>query len=122
MPKPSEIFGKRLEVALEGRSQTWLAREAETTPAMINGYINGKGTPNIKTAERIAEALGVSLASLVDTGPIVAQPKVPTIEEARLAVIAFILKAHPKAVEHLQKTIKGMETPVEKKKDKSDVG
>lgn len=91
MTKPSEAFGKNLKITLGDRSQTWLAEETGTTPAMISDYVKGKTSPNLKTAEKIADALGVSLAALIGDTP----PKAifPAIERLRLEVIALALSA-----------------------------
>ena len=91
MAKPTELFGKNLKDALGERSQGWLAKEADTTSAMISDYINGKTFPNLKTAERIADALGLSVADLIGDDPPPSPPE-PKIEQMKLTAISRIIR------------------------------
>ena len=55
----------------KGLSQVKLAVRADMDPATLNRLEQGKGNPNLKTLERVAEALGVEVA---DFFPKVQQP------------------------------------------------
>ena len=53
-----------------GLSQAKLAVMADMDPATLNRLEQGKGNPNLKTLERVAGALDVSIAELLeDTSP-----------------------------------------------------
>lgn len=94
MPKPSELFGKRLSDALGTRKQAWLAGAVGVRAATISDYINGKQFPSLTTAEEIAAAVGVPLAALIGEGPEI-KPAEPTAESLRLACVAAILEVDP---------------------------
>jgi len=49
----------------KGLSQAKLAVRADMDPATLNRLEQGKGNPNLKTLERVAEALGVEVADLL---------------------------------------------------------
>src|SRR5215217_6822568 len=51
---------------LKGVSQARLAVEAGMDPATLNRIEQGKGNPNLKTLEKLANALGVSIAELLE--------------------------------------------------------
>jgi transcriptional regulator with XRE-family HTH domain len=55
----------------KGLSQAKLAVRADMDPATLNRLEQGKGNPNLKTLERVAEALGVEVA---DFFPVVGKP------------------------------------------------
>lgn len=92
MPKPTEVFGKNLQAVLGQRKQTWLAKQAGTTAAMISDYIAGKTFPNLKTLERIADALDRPLVELL--GSEIPKPRhvINSMENQRLEAIGIILK------------------------------
>jgi transcriptional regulator with XRE-family HTH domain len=50
----------------KGVSQARLAVEAGMDPATLNRIEQGKGNPNLKTLEKLADALGVSLTGLLE--------------------------------------------------------
>jgi transcriptional regulator with XRE-family HTH domain len=49
----------------KGLSQAKLAVRADMDPATLNRLEQGKGNPNLKTLERVAEALGVEVTDLL---------------------------------------------------------
>jgi transcriptional regulator with XRE-family HTH domain len=49
----------------KGLSQAKLAVTADMDPATLNRLEQGKGNPNLKTLERVAEALGVEVADIL---------------------------------------------------------
>lgn len=52
-------FGYRLRAWLrrKGKNQKWLAEETGIDPHLISEYVNGKTTPNVYNADRMAKAL-----------------------------------------------------------------
>lgn len=56
----------RMERALQQRQ---LAEKAELTPSMVSQIESGRLTPSLNTLRRLAEALGVTIASLFDGQP-----------------------------------------------------
>ena len=65
-----------------GLSQAKLAVIADMDPATLNRLERGTGNPNIKTLQRVADALDVSIAGLlVDASP-KAQTLQPSLEDA----------------------------------------
>ncbi len=50
----------------KGVSQARLAITAGMDPATLNRLEQGKGNPNIKTLEKLAEALGVRVVELLE--------------------------------------------------------
>jgi transcriptional regulator with XRE-family HTH domain len=53
----------------KGLSQAKLAVRADMDPATLNRLEQGKGNPNLKTLERVAEALGVEVTDLLENAP-----------------------------------------------------
>src|SRR5215207_8719356 len=53
----------------KGLSQAKLAVMADMDPATLNRLEQGKGNPNIRTLERVAEALGVEVSDLFPKAP-----------------------------------------------------
>ncbi len=51
---------------LKGFSQAKLAVKAGMDPATLNRIEQGKGNPNLKTLEKLAETLGVSVVDLLE--------------------------------------------------------
>jgi transcriptional regulator with XRE-family HTH domain len=51
-----------------GLSQAKLAVRADMDPATLNRLEQGKGNPNLRTLERVADALGVEVADLLGKG------------------------------------------------------
>lgn len=95
MGKAAETLGKRLKdiLAAQGISQAELAARAGTTQAQISAYINQKGSPTLESAERLAGALGVSIAALIGDEPPVIAPPSTSPEERRLEAIGMILSS-----------------------------
>jgi transcriptional regulator with XRE-family HTH domain len=56
----------RMERTLQQRQ---LAEKAELTPSMVSQIESGRLTPSLNTLRRLAEALGVTIASLFDGQP-----------------------------------------------------
>jgi DNA-binding XRE family transcriptional regulator len=56
----------RLKVLITqmGIKQNWLAKQAGVSPTALNTIVNGKSYPNVKTALKIAKALGVTVEYL----------------------------------------------------------
>src|ERR671914_2961363 len=65
-----------------GLSQAKLAVIADMDPATLNRLERGTGNPNIKTLQRVADALDVSIAGLVVDAPPKAQTLQPSLEDA----------------------------------------
>ena len=63
------MFGERLDEALAicGMKQKDLAKAMGMTEATISRYICGKRTPDIATAAKMADMLGISLDRLCGT-------------------------------------------------------
>lgn len=59
-------FGEKLQELLDwrGKSQSKVAELAEVSQSAISDYVNGRSTPSIDAARRIAKALDVSLWTL----------------------------------------------------------
>src|SRR5829696_3994326 len=53
----------------QGLSQAKLAVMADMDPATLNRLERGTGNPNLKTLERVAEALGVEVADFFPKAP-----------------------------------------------------
>jgi transcriptional regulator with XRE-family HTH domain len=60
------VRGLRAERGLQQRQ---LAEKAELTPSMVSQIESGRLTPSLNTLRRLAEALGVTIASLFDGQP-----------------------------------------------------
>lgn len=61
-----------------GLTQVKLAVEADMNPATLNRIEQGKANPNLKTLERLADALGVRVAQLLeDDSPKELEPALP---------------------------------------------
>ena len=122
MPQPDvyAVFVERLKQAraAAGLSQAALGREIglpdETASTRINRYERGVSEPDLRTAEAVADALGVSLSWLVCTDPklaglIEAYGKLPPGERRTLLARAG---AAAKAEEKRRRTAKpGKKTP-----------
>ena len=63
-------FGKRLRVLREaaGRSQADIAKRAGLSRVFVNQLEAGTRDPSLSTLTRVAKALGVTLAELLDAG------------------------------------------------------
>jgi len=64
-----------------GLSQVKLAVMADMDPATLNRLERGTGNPNLKTMERVADALGVEVADLLPKAPR-RSPSEPTLNDA----------------------------------------
>src|SRR5215217_8503806 len=64
-----------------GLSQAKLAVMADMDPATLNRLERGTGNPNLKTMERVADALGVEVADLLPKAPR-RSPSEPTLNDA----------------------------------------
>lgn len=62
---------------LKGFSQARLAVTAGMDPATLNRIEQGKGNPNLKTLEKLADALGVGIADLLEEAPKAQAPSSP---------------------------------------------
>ena len=65
-----------------GLSQAKLAVIADMDPATLNRLERGTGNPNIKTLQRVADALDVSIAGLLEDASPKAQTLQPSLEDA----------------------------------------
>src|SRR5919107_396368 len=65
-----------------GLSQAKLAVIADMDPATLNRLERGTGNPNIKTLQRVADALDVSIAGLLEDASPKAQTLRPSLEDA----------------------------------------
>src|SRR5918994_2306667 len=65
-----------------GLSQAKLAVIADMDPATLNRLERGTGNPNIKTLQRVADALDVSIAGLLEDASPKAQTPQPSLEDA----------------------------------------
>ena len=68
----------------KGFSQAKLAVKAGMDPATLNRIEQGKGNPNLKTLEKLAESLGVSVADLLEEPALLGKGEAS--EEARPSV------------------------------------
>lgn len=68
-----------------GMSQAKLAVKAGMDPATLNRLEQGKGNPNLRTLERVAGALGVGVAELLETPPGKGQVPLPFGDSERRA-------------------------------------
>ena len=61
-------FGRRLKILMvdRGMSASEIAERAQVSRQMISRYTNNLAIPNLSTAVRIAEALGVTVDDLAD--------------------------------------------------------
>ena len=61
-------FGEKLQELLDwrGKTQSKVAELAEVSQSAISDYVNGRSTPSIDAARRIAKALDVSLWTLLN--------------------------------------------------------
>ena len=66
-----------------GLSQAKLAVMAEMDPATLNRLEQGKGNPNLRTLERVADALGVGITELLGDEAPKARAPLPFEEEQR---------------------------------------
>ena len=64
-------LGERVKAlrAERGLQQRQLAEKAELTPSMVSQIESGRLTPSLNTLRRLAEGLGVTIASLFDGQP-----------------------------------------------------
>jgi transcriptional regulator with XRE-family HTH domain len=64
----TEMFRDRLRAAMvrTGVTQRELARRAETAQPFVNRVLQGRQTPSLDVADRLADAVGVTLAELLD--------------------------------------------------------
>jgi transcriptional regulator with XRE-family HTH domain len=65
-----------------GLSQAKLAVIADMDPATLNRLERGTGNPNINTLQRVADALDVSIAGLLEDASPKAQTLQPSLEDA----------------------------------------
>src|ERR671911_411299 len=65
-----------------GLSKAKLAVIADMDPATLNRLERGTGNPNIKTLQRVADALDVSIAGLLEDASPKAQTLQPSLEDA----------------------------------------
>lgn len=65
-PLGARVKALRVERGLQQRQ---LAEKAELTPSMVSQIESGRLTPSLNTLRRLAEALGVTIASLFDGQP-----------------------------------------------------
>jgi DNA-binding XRE family transcriptional regulator len=56
---------KRRKVKWPGKAQQWAANQFGISTQCLNGMEMGKHTPRMSTAQRIAEVLGCSVATLM---------------------------------------------------------
>ena len=70
MSPTARQFGKRLRVLREaaGRSQADIAKRAGLSRVFVNQLEAGTRDPSLSTLTRVAKALGVTLAALLDAG------------------------------------------------------
>jgi transcriptional regulator with XRE-family HTH domain len=70
MSPTARQFGKRLRVLREaaGRSQADIAKRAGLSRVFVNQLEAGTRDPSLSTLTRVAKALGVTLAELLDAG------------------------------------------------------
>ena len=63
----AETFRRRLRETMDRKkiSQRRLAQKAETGYSGINRILQGEQTPTLEVADRLADAVGVSLVSLL---------------------------------------------------------
>lgn len=61
-----DIMTTRLKVMLAqmGVKQTWLAERAGVSPTTLSMIVNGKTLPTLRTAQKIARALGTTVDAL----------------------------------------------------------
>src|SRR5687768_7266846 len=80
-------IGRRIAAAREGRgwSQAQLAAELGVTNVTISRYESGQRQLSTGALDRVANALGVSLAELVTDGPGLNRPQGSTIKGVVLA-------------------------------------
>lgn len=81
--------------AIRGVSQAKLAVTAGMDPATLNRIEQGKGNPNLKTLEKLAEALGVGVVDLLEEAP-KAQAQLPFEESEQLRTIPEALNSYMK--------------------------
>jgi transcriptional regulator with XRE-family HTH domain len=70
MSPTARQFGKRLRTLREaaGRSQADVAKRAGLSRVFVNQLEAGTRDPSLSTLTRLAKALGVTLAELLDAG------------------------------------------------------
>jgi transcriptional regulator with XRE-family HTH domain len=70
MSPTARQFGKRLRALREagGRSQAAIAERAGLSRVFVNQLEAGTRDPSLSTLTRLAKALGVTLAELLDAG------------------------------------------------------
>lgn len=91
----AEVWMQRIRAlrAERGLTQVRLAVAADMNPATLNRIEQGKANPNLKTLERLAEALGVGLVDLlVDDSP-KAQAPLPLDDVAGSELLRKALEA-----------------------------
>lgn len=97
-------WGERILQKLEGRSQAWLAREAQVSTTGL-GEVVRKAMPAADTALRIAQALGVSVDWLITgreparSGRLLAADEADWVELPRYDLRAFTDHAKPEPIE-----------------------
>jgi len=67
------------------------AKSAGLSGPLVYAYLSGKNVPGLEQLEKIASALGVSVATLIgDDPPKSSPPRRPTPEEMALAVLSAL--------------------------------
>lgn len=79
--------------AERGLTQVRLAVAADMNPATLNRIEMGKANPNLKTLERLAAALGVSVPTLLEADYPKAQPPLPLDQATAGALLTRIINA-----------------------------
>lgn len=103
-PKVRSPWGERIEQALAGRSQAWLAREAGVSTTSLNETLK-KSMPVADTAIRLAQALEVPVEWLItgkvaETGHgLVAADEVDWVFVPRLQLPDFTETGKPEPIE-----------------------
>lgn len=82
-----------------GISQSKLGKMAGIAQPQISAYLTGKANPGLDIVDAIAEALGLSVASLIGSERPALPVRAPTIEEKRLTAISAILRLDRAALE-----------------------
>ena len=92
-------FGEKLQELLDwrGKSQSKVAELAEVSQSAISDYVNGRSTPSIDAARRIAKALDVSLWTLLN-GEALAVVSMDLTEREREILVLVALGKPRKAI------------------------
>lgn len=72
-------------------TQAYLAKESNIVTTQLNNYLTGRNTPGLEPLEKIARALGVSVASLLGDEVPSPLPRSLSLEEMKLTAISAIL-------------------------------